>query len=99
LVRCGGTGVVPLAALFPDDELCQQANYECIHPENSHRHPAYLLTLKKYGKVLRRKGGKIKKSKSRYQRVLSEVAKNWDKVCDICSQAQAFNDELAEYSP
>ena len=82
------------AALFPDDDFCHQPDYECLHPSNSRKHPAYLLTLKKYGKVLRRKDGKIKKSKSRYKQVLSEVAKNWDKVCHICSQAQVFNDDL-----
>ena len=87
------------AALFPDDDFCQQPDYDfwkksCLHPSNSRKHPAYLLTLKKYGKILRRKDGKIKKSKSRYKQVLSEVAKNWDKVCHICSQAQVFNDDL-----
>ena len=89
------------AALFPDHGLRHPANYECIHPENSRKPPAYLLTLKKYGKVLRRKAcpdegrdGKIKKSMRRYIQALSEVAKNWDKVCNICSQAQVFNDDL-----
>ncbi len=82
------------AALFPDDDRCQQPDYECIHPENSRQHPAYLLTLKRYGKILQRKDGKIKKSKTHYRRILPDVVNRWDKVCEICSQARAFDEEL-----
>ncbi|MCP4109263.1 MAG: hypothetical protein GY749_27680 [Desulfobacteraceae bacterium] len=81
------------AALFPDDELCRHNDYECIQ-NNSRKHPAYLLTLKNYNKILKRKNGEIKKSKKNYQKVLENLIKNWDKVCEICSQAKAFNDKL-----
>ena len=83
------------AALFPDEELCQNHDYECIHPLNSQQHPAYLLTLSKYGSVLRRQQGKIKKSKRKYLAILPDVTNSWDRVCAICTQAQSFNDDLA----
>ncbi len=82
------------AGLFTNDPLCQQANYECLHPENSHQHPAYLLILQDYGKVLQRKDGKIKKPRKKYQKIVPKVVDNWNKVCEICSQAQMFNDRL-----
>ncbi len=84
------------AALFPDDALCGHPDYECIHNGNDPRHPAYLMTLKKYGKVLKRKDGKIKKPMNRYCQVSGNVADNWSKVCEFCSQARVFNDKLAD---
>ncbi len=85
------------AALFSKDGLCQNDDYECIHPLNDRQHPAYLLTLSQYGRVLRRKSGKIRKSKRNYQQVLSDVTNAWDDVCKICSQAQLFNDGLVTF--
>lgn len=84
------------AALFPENELCQNHDYECIHGSTSQQHPAYLLTLANYGRILRRKEGKIKKSRRSYQQILPSVVSAWDKVCAVCSQAQAFNNQLAE---
>jgi len=82
------------AAIFSDDELCRNPDYECIHPLNSHQNPAYLLTLSEYGRILRRKKGEIKKSKNSYRRILPDVVISWDTVCDICTQAQLFHDGL-----
>lgn len=83
------------AALFTDDPLCRQPDYECIHKGYTDKHPAYLMTLKKYGKILKRKRGEIKKTKRCYLPITVTVTDNWDKVCEICSQAKAFNDKLA----
>ncbi|MDM8548918.1 hypothetical protein QUF72_02525 [Desulfobacterales bacterium HSG2] len=82
------------AALFPDDALCRKSDYECIHKGDDHRHPAYLMTLKGYRKILKRKDGKIKKPVKRYRQVVGNVADNWNKVCEFCSQARTFNDKL-----
>jgi len=82
------------AALFPDDELCQKPDYECIHKGYDQGHPAYLMTLKNYRKILKRKDGKIKKSVRSYRQVVGNVADNWNKVCEFCSQAKVFNDKL-----
>ncbi|MCB8977916.1 MAG: hypothetical protein H6657_10875 [Ardenticatenaceae bacterium] len=84
------------AALFPEDELCQRHDFECIHASTEHQHPAYLLTLANYGRILRRKDGKIRKSRSSYRQVLPQVVDAWDKVCSICFQAQTFNNRLTE---
>lgn len=84
------------AGLYPDDNLCRQAGYECIYSLNSRQHPAYLLTLEAYGRVLQRKEGKLKKSNRKYEDVLPELILAWDEVCLICSQAQAFNDALQD---
>lgn len=86
------------AALFPDDELCQQATYECIHPQGR-QHPGYLLTLREYGRILRRSSGKIKKSRVRYERVLPDVNRGWERACQICTQAQIFNDSILGILP
>jgi len=82
------------AAIFPDDALCRQPHYECTHKGNDSRHPAYLMTLKKYGKILKRKDGEIKKPMKHYRQFSGTVADNWNKVCGFCSQARRFNDEL-----
>ena len=83
------------AALFPTDELCAQTNFECKHYD--HEHPAYLLTLKKYGKHLVRKPpGRnetkptIKKSVSKYRTLSADVVANWDAVKGVCTQAVTF---------
>lgn len=80
------------AALYPNDELCQSADYGCTH--TSSRHPGYRLTLSRYGKLLSRKDGTIKKSQHRYQAILPQFVENWAQVCRICTQAQQFAQEL-----
>lgn len=83
------------ASLFPDDALCCQPDYECVHKGNDRRHPAYLMTLKKYRKILKRKKhGEIKKPMRVYRQIAGEVADNWNKACEFCSQARKFSDEL-----
>ncbi len=79
------------AALFPEDALCARADYECS--QSGRDHPGYRLTLKKYGKLLRRRGGEIKKPKRLYEQVVPQVAANWDTVCRICHQAQRFTQD------
>ncbi len=82
------------AALFPEDELCTRADYECI--ESGHNRPSSRLTLKKYGKLLRRtSGGKIKKPVRSYRQVGPQIAAKWATVCLICSQAQQFTEDVA----
>jgi hypothetical protein len=76
------------AALFPDDNLCTRDDYECI--KSGHSRPGYYLTLKKYGKILNRSGGEIKKPLQHYRKVAPQVAARWSTVCSICSQAQQF---------
>jgi hypothetical protein len=85
------------AAMFPRDHLCQRPDYECIDTSPNHtNHPAYRLTLKRYGKLLKRDGSKIKKPVTRYRTVVAQVAEEWDSVCRICSQAEAFNQVVLE---
>jgi hypothetical protein len=85
------------AALFPQDDLCQRPDYECIHTSSNHpNYPAYRLTLKRYGKLLERDGSEIKKHVSRYRTAAAQVAQEWDGVCRICSQAEAFNQAVLE---
>ncbi len=79
------------AALFPEDELCRRDDYECTR--RGRDHPGYRLTLKKYGKVLRRRGGEVKKPRRRYEQAILQVAANWDRVCEICSQARQFTQD------
>ncbi len=82
------------AAFFPEDELCTRADYECI--ESGYNRPGYRLTLKKYGKLLRRtSGGVIKKPVRSYRRAGPQIAAKWDTVCRICSQAQQFTEDVA----
>ena len=80
------------AALFPEDPLCASSDYECIHRGSAH--PAYLLTLDEYGKLLRRAEGRIKKSQRHYASVTPLIAANWLRVCQICSQAEQFTSDV-----
>lgn len=82
------------AGLFPHHSLCQQTDYECIYPLNSHQHPAFLLTKPEFRSVLQRKEGKIKKHRREYEAVLPEVMQAWHNVRVICPQAQIFHGEL-----
>jgi hypothetical protein len=80
------------AARFPGDPLCQAADYECL--QHGHRHPGFCLTLPGYGKLLRYKDGAIKKPARRYEPLALEVAARWDTVRHICTQAEAFTQDL-----
>lgn len=80
------------AALFPNDPLCAQADYECT--KTGSNRPCYKLTLKKHGKLLQRTNGEIKKSVRQYQAAVEQVAAQWDTVCGICSQAEQFRLDL-----
>ncbi len=79
------------AALYPDDELCSRADYECTDQ------PARNLTLARYGKLLRRTGGRIRKSTRRYHTVAKRIAAAWETVCRICPQAKRFSDDLSKF--
>lgn len=83
------------AALFPDDELCRQHDYECS--QSRRNHPGYRLTFKKYGKLLQRTDGTVKKSRRQYEQVIPQIAAEWDTVCRICSQAQQFTQEVLAF--
>jgi hypothetical protein len=79
------------AALYPDDDLCRTSDYECYHTGAARaRHPGYLLTLKAYGKWLKRDGVTIKKSVAKYRDIIPQIAANWSRVCEVCTQAQRF---------
>jgi hypothetical protein len=80
------------AALFSDEPLCAQPDYECT--KHGSNRPCYKLTLKKYGKLLRRTNGEIKKPVRQYQPIVGQVAAQWDTVCGICSQAEQFRRDL-----
>jgi hypothetical protein len=80
------------AALFPDDELCQQDDYECIR--SGRRRPGYRLTLKKYGRLFRRKDNKPKKTERAYRQVAPRVAEAWDAVRCTCTQAEQFTRDV-----
>jgi hypothetical protein len=83
------------AALFSEDRLCKDEGYECYHSGASRdRHPGYRLTLRRYGKLLKRDGTTIKKSQAQYRRLLPKIAENWPRVCEICTQAQRFEKGL-----
>ena len=79
------------AALFSSDALCAQPDYECS--KTGINRPCYWLTLPKYGKLLHRKGGEIKKPLRRYQTVVEKIAASWPTVCVLCSQAQRFAED------
>jgi hypothetical protein len=81
------------AALFPEDPLCQQSDYECLQ-KRIQRHPAYLLTLSRYGKHLQRQGTQIKKSVIAYRRLIPEIMTQWDRVCTLCTQAHHFQQDF-----
>jgi hypothetical protein len=81
------------AALFPNDPLCGRPDYECLGSGKDH--PAYRLTLKKYGKRLQRTNGEPKKSVRRYRDELApRIATSWEVVCERCSQARDFTQEV-----
>lgn len=81
------------AALFPDDGLCAQDDYECT--KSGRDHPGFRLTLKEYRKLLQRTaGGRIKKTVRLYSGLAPRIATNWDTVCKICSQAQRFTQDV-----
>jgi hypothetical protein len=79
------------AALFPNNAFCKAHDYECIKMRN---YPGYLLTLKRYDKILERNGAAVKKSTARYRNYAPKIIPVWDVVCHICSQAEAFHQEL-----
>ena len=85
------------AALHPDDPLCQSQDYECLHRKGSREHPAYCLTLRKYGRHLERSGHEIKKRKRRYEPLLPIIAAQWPTVRQTCSQAEAFSFALEHH--
>ena len=82
------------AALFPDDDLCVRDDYECTRTGRSH--PGYRLTLKKYGGLLRRTDGRIKKSGRQYRRVTPQIAAAWDTVRRVCTQAERFTQDVLD---
>lgn len=85
------------AALYSSDPLCLQEDYECIKTGSRQReHPGYLLTLEKYGRLLRYRDGKIKKSGRMYQNLLPPLSTHWDNVCSISSQAQNFSQDVLQ---
>lgn len=80
------------AALFPNDPLCGKSDYECM--QQGRQHPGYCLTLKQYGKLLRRTAGKIKKPRRDYERATSQITARWEDVCRVCSQAARFTVDI-----
>lgn len=84
------------AALYPNDRLCLQPDYECLKPHQLQEHPGYLLTQARYGKRLKYKDGAVKKSRSAYAQLLPSLSNEWDNVCRICSQAQNFSQEVTQ---
>jgi hypothetical protein len=82
------------AALFPDDELCARPDYECLR--SGANHPGHRLTLKKYGKLLRRTDGQIKKPASAYQAIAPFVAAAWATVRERCAQAEQLTQDVIQ---
>lgn len=80
------------AALFPNDELCNNPDYECIR--SGRDHPGYRLTLKRYGRLLHRQSGEIKKSQQKYSQIVHKIASNWEGVCKTCTQAECFMEDV-----
>jgi len=87
----GPTDRLVLEAVISSDALCAQPDYECT--KTGVNRPCYRLTLPKYGKLLHRKGGEIKKPLRRYQAVVEKIAESWPTVCVLCSQAQRFAED------
>ncbi len=83
------------AALFPDDDLCARDDYECV--QTGRNRPGYWLTLKKYGRLLRRMDGRIKKPIRQYRRVIPQIADAWDTVRRICTQAELFTQDVRDH--
>jgi len=52
------------------------------------------LTLKRYGKLLKRKHGKIKKPTRAYEKIALDIAEAWDTVRRICTQAERFTQDV-----
>ena len=83
------------AAFFPHDPLCARDDYECITGGNDP--PAYRLTLRRYGRRLRRTDGKVKKPTRVYRDdIAPRIARDWNSVCRICAQACAFTQALSQ---
>ncbi|MEA3340443.1 MAG: hypothetical protein U9R15_10805 [Chloroflexota bacterium] len=84
------------AALFPGDDLCARDDYECTRTGRDH--PGYCLTLERYGRVLRRTDGRIKKPIRQYRQIAPQIAAAWDTVRRICSQAERFTQNVLAYA-
>lgn len=84
-----------LTALFPDDELCMRPVYECLR--SGANHPGYRLTLKKYGKLLRRTDGQIKKPERVYQTIAPQVAEAWKPFANG-AQAEQFTQDVEQHA-
>jgi len=82
------------AALFPGDGLCERKDYECIR--SGRDHPGYRLTLKKYGKLLKRTDGRIKKRKRDYEKITLNITEAWDTVRRVCTQAERFTQDVSD---
>ncbi|MCD6344517.1 MAG: hypothetical protein J7M17_02770 [Anaerolineae bacterium] len=83
------------AALYPDDPLCNTPDYECVHQGHDRdQHPAYRLTLKKYGKRFKRKGNTVHKRLAAYYPLVEPITDRWARVCLVCTQAQRFEANL-----
>ncbi|MEE8389308.1 MAG: AAA family ATPase [Anaerolineae bacterium] len=95
LYRSQDTENWTFAALFPDDDLCARDDYECT--QIGRERPGYRLTLKKYGKLLRRTDGRIKKPRRQYERATPQIAAAWDTVRQICTQAERFTQDVLDY--
>ena len=80
------------AALYPDDPFCARMDYECF--KKGAEHPGFLLTLPLYGKRLKFKNGSVKKNVKQYQLMLPTIGERWDRVCQICTQADLFSQEV-----
>ncbi len=44
-----------------------------------------------------RKGGKLKKPAPRYRAIPPDIVRQWENICRICSQAQAFSQNIQQY--
>jgi hypothetical protein len=80
------------AGLFPEDDLCDREDYECLR--SGRDHPGYRLTLQEYGKLLERTSGRIKKHRRDYERVTLNIADAWDTVQRVCTQAERFTQDV-----
>ena len=80
------------AALFPDDDLCAREDYECT--KTGHDHPGYRLTLRTYGQLLRRTGGRIRKPVRQYRQATPQIVAAWGRVRGICPQAEYFTQDV-----
>lgn len=83
------------AALFPDDACCSRKDYEC--PKPALNSPAYLLSLKKYGKWTARKSGTIKKRVVRYRKCAGMISRNITHIENICTQGRQFFEDVQSF--